>query len=243
MRFVNKRVVVTGGASGIGLVAAQAFAREGASVALLDVRTPPLEDSICHIPCDVRSEDSVRNAIGQARAENDGRIDILFNNAGVALRNPVTEQSTEEWDRCFSVNARGVFLCAHFALPHMQRGSAVVNNASVTGVMGFRNRAAYSATKGAVVALTRNMAMDYAPLGIRVNCVCPGFVRTPLISAILSDEARLAKLTALHPLGRLGEPEDIANAVLFLASGEASWITGQCLGVDGGLAAGYAVDV
>lgn len=125
----------------------------------------------------------------------------------------------------------------------MQRGSAVVNSASVTGVMGFRNRAAYSSTKGAVVALTRNMALDYAPLGIRVNCICPGFVRTPLISAILSDEVRLAKLTALHPLGRLGEPADVVNAVLFLASEEASWITGQCLGVDGGLTAGHAANI
>ena len=243
MRFDHKRIIVTGGASGIGLAAAQAFAREGASVAVFDVQAPPPEDSLSYIPCDVRSEESVHNAIGQARAESDGRIDILFNNAGVAVRHSVTEQSVEEWERCFDVNARGVFLCAHFALPYMQRGSAVVNSASVTGVMGFRNRAAYSATKGAVVALTRNMALDYAPLGIRVNCICPGFVRTPLISAILADEARLAKLTALHPLGRLGEPADVVNAVLFLASEEASWITGQCLGVDGGLAAGHAADI
>jgi NAD(P)-dependent dehydrogenase (short-subunit alcohol dehydrogenase family) len=123
------------------------------------------------------------------------------------------------------------------------RGGSIVHMASVVGVVGVRNRAAYSTTKGAIVALTRNMALDYAADGIRVNCLCPGFTRTPLTRALFDDPERLAKLTALHPLGRLGEPDDIAHAVVFLASDESSWITGQAIAVDGGFTAGHAVDI
>jgi NAD(P)-dependent dehydrogenase (short-subunit alcohol dehydrogenase family) len=114
---------------------------------------------------------------------------------------------------------------------------------SVTGITGFRNRAAYSAAKAGIVGLTRNMALDYAARKVRVNCVCPGFVRTPFIRALLADAERAARLTSLHPLGRLGEPEDIARAVLFLASDESSWITGQALVVDGGSSAGHFTDI
>ncbi len=115
--------------------------------------------------------------------------------------------------------------------------------ASVVGVVGVRNRAAYSASKGAIIALTRNMALDYAEAGIRVNCLCPGFTRTPLTKGLFADAERLAKLTALHPLGRLGEPDDIAKAALFLVSDDASWITGQAIAVDGGLTAGHGINV
>jgi NAD(P)-dependent dehydrogenase (short-subunit alcohol dehydrogenase family) len=187
-------------------------------------------------------EEQVRAAMERVAAEH-GRIDILFNNAGVAVRKPVVEQDEEGWERCFEVNVKGLYLCSKHAIPRMPPGSSIIHSSSVTGITGVRNRAAYSATKGAVVALTRNMALDYAERGIRVNCVCPGFVRTPLLDPLLRDAERTRKLESLHPLGRLGEPEDVAWAVLYLASDESRWVTGQALVVDGGFAAGHALDV
>jgi NAD(P)-dependent dehydrogenase (short-subunit alcohol dehydrogenase family) len=160
------------------------------------------------------------------------------------VRNPVDLEDAEGWDRVHRVNVRGAFLCSKHAVPYMfDAGGAIVHMASVVGVTGVRNRAAYSASKGAIVALTRNMAMDYAARRIRVNCVCPGFTRTPMTAGLFADPERLAALTALHPLGRLGEPEDVAAAVVFLASDEASWITGVALAVDGGFTAGHGAGV
>jgi len=184
----------------------------------------------------------VRSAVAEV-AERWGRIDILSTNAGIAIRKPVDELEAGEWDRVVAVNLRGVFLCSRFALPHMGRGASIVHMASVVGVMGTRNRAVYTATKGAIVALTRNMALDYAGRGIRVNCLCPGFTRTPLTEKLFADAEREARFTALHPLGRLGEPEDVARAALFLASEDAAWITGVALPVDGGYTAGHAADI
>ena len=253
MRFTGKVAVVTGAASGIGRACAVAFAREGARVAVVD-RAPEMgHDTVALIregggeavslEADVAVEEQVRGAIAQA-AETFGGIDVLHCNAGVAVRNKVSEQDAEGWDRCIAVNLRGVFLSSKYAIPYMlEKGGSIVHTSSVTGIVGTRNRSAYTATKGALVALTRNMALDYAGYRIRVNCVCPGFTRTPLIQALLADPEKAARLTKLHPLGRLGEPEDIASAVLFLASEEASWITGQALAVDGGFSAGVAVDI
>ena len=141
------------------------------------------------------------------------------------------------------VNVRGAFLCSKFCLPHLGAGASIIHSASVTGITGVRGRAAYSAAKGALTALTRNMAVDYASRGIRVNCVCPGFVRTPLIRALLEDQKRTERLIGMHPLGRLGEPEDVANAVLFLASSDSAWITGISLVVDGGFSAGRTDEI
>ena len=177
-------------------------------------------------------------------AEILGGIDVLHCNAGVAVRNRVSEQDAEGWDRCIAVNLRGVFLSSKYSIPYMlDKGGSIVHTSSATGIVGVRNRGAYSATKGAIVALTRNMALDYARYRIRVNCVCPGFTRTPLLDALLKDPDKAARLVKLHPLGRLGTPEDIASAVLFLASEQASWITGQALTVDGGFSAGVAEDI
>jgi NAD(P)-dependent dehydrogenase (short-subunit alcohol dehydrogenase family) len=228
---------VTGGASGIGAATARLLAEEGAKVVILD-RT----SGGGVVSCDVSVEEQVRAAMERVAAEH-GRIDILFNNAGVAVRKPVVEQDEEGWERCFEVNVKGLYLCSKHAIPRMPPGSSIIHSSSVTGITGVRNRAAYSATKGAVVALTRNMALDYAERGIRVNCVCPGFVRTPLLDPLLRDAERTRKLESLHPLGRLGEPEDVAWAVLYLASDESRWVTGQALVVDGGFAAGHALDV
>ena len=243
MRFLGKKVVVTGAGSGIGAATAAAFGAEGARVYCLDVDY----DAASRVAaaaggtgmyCDVAAEDCVRDVFEAIDA-----VDVLLNNAGVAVRRAVAEEEVDAWDRCMAVNVRGIYLAARFAIPRMSAGASIVNSASVTGIVGVRNRAAYSASKGAIVSLTRNMALDYASRGIRVNCICPGFVRTPLLNPLLADADRTRRVTALHPLGRLGTPEDIANAVLFLASDAASWITGHALAVDGGFSAGHAADI
>ncbi|MBE7157154.1 MAG: SDR family oxidoreductase [Rhodospirillales bacterium] len=250
----GKVAVISGGASGIGRACAFALSEEGASVVLLDsdgdtgrATLQELQGSgrkAAFFPVDVRDEEAVRDAMEQVAAQF-GAIDILQCNAGVAARRTVADETAEGWDFCMDVNLKGVFLCSKHALPHMSRNGSgsIIHTSSVTGIVGLRNRAVYSATKGALVALMRNMAMDYAPLGIRVNCVCPGFVRTPLIAALLRDAERTAKLTAMHPMQRLGEPEDVAQAVLFLASPMSAWVTGQALAVDGGFSAGRPEDV
>jgi NAD(P)-dependent dehydrogenase (short-subunit alcohol dehydrogenase family) len=245
----GKVAIVTGGGSGIGKACAIAMAAEGARVAIFDsneetgrgtaeeLKAGGAEASF--FPVDVTSEVAVRAAMEQFE-----RIDILHNNAGIAMRYRVDEQDEDGWQRCMDVNLKGIFLCSKHAIPRMrEHGGSIIHTSSVTGIVGVRNRAAYSATKGAIVALTRNMALDYAGYGIRVNCVCPGFTRTPLADALLRDAERTRRLIRLHPLGRLGEPEDIANAVVFLASDRASFITGQALAVDGGFAAGPSDDI
>jgi len=253
MRVYDKVAVVTGGGSGIGAASARLLAHEGARLAILDCNLEAgqaVAASIRHegaealaIACDVSRDAQVRESMQQVAAVF-GCIDILFNNAGLAVRQPVGEQEEEGWDRVVETNLKGAYLCSRHALPHFpDRGGSIIHAASVTGITGVRSRAAYSAAKGAIVALTRNMALDYAPRHIRVNCVCPGFVKTPFIAALLHDPQRSQRLTAMHPLGRLGEPEDIAYAVLFLASEESSWMTGQSLVVDGGFSAGHAEEI
>ncbi len=168
----------------------------------------------------------------------------MVNSAGVARRAKVDDTAMEDFDAVLRVNLRGTFLVSKHAVPLLRpHGGSILHLASGVGLMGIRNRSAYSASKGAVIALTRNMALDYAADRIRVNCLCPGFVRTPLLDGLLKDNERTARLTALHPLGRLGEPRDIANAALFLLSDEAEWITGQAIAVDGGLTAGSMADI
>lgn len=227
-RLEGKTILVTGAASGIGEACAAACEREGATVVRFD-----------RAEGDVANEDDVRRVFAGIE-----RLDGLVNSAGIAVRHPAGDQDAAGWDEVMRVNVRGSFLCAREAVARMKAGGgSIVHMASVVGVMGVRNRAAYSTSKGAIVALTRNMALDYARFGIRVNCLCPGFTRTALTRGIFADPERLAKLTALHPLGRLGEPEDIAKATLFLLSDDAAWITGQAIAVDGGFTAGHAADV
>jgi NAD(P)-dependent dehydrogenase (short-subunit alcohol dehydrogenase family) len=249
MRLDGKVAVITGGGSGIGAATSRLFASEGAQVAVLDCvesKAASIAAGIpgaLAVPCDITVEDQVRNAMDRIQSQF-GRIDILFNCAGVATRHPVSEQDEAGWQRVIDVNLKGAFLCSKHAIRHFpEYGGSIIHTSSVTGITGVRNRSAYSAAKGALVALTRSMALDYAGRGIRVNCVCPGFVRTPFISALLADAERARRLTLLHPLGRLGEPDDIARAVLFLASGESAWMTGQSLVVDGGFSAGHADEI
>jgi NAD(P)-dependent dehydrogenase (short-subunit alcohol dehydrogenase family) len=253
MLLEGKTAVITGAGSGIGQASAIAMAREGASVAILDSNEAAGRQTAQELTgqkvnatffsVNVTSEEQVRAAMAQVISKF-GRIDILHNNAGIAIRHTVAEQDEQGWQTCMDVNLKGVFLCAKHVIPHMlDRGGSIINTASVTGIVGVRNRAAYSATKGAVVALTRNMALDYARYQIRVNCICPGFVRTPMAKALLEDPIKEKRLVDTHPLGRLGTPEDVANAVLFLASDLASWITGSALVVDGGFSAGRPEDI
>ena len=252
-RLRGKFAILTGAASGIGAATATVFAREGASVATFDVNDSAAEQlaqQICMAGgnasawhCDVSSAQQVHDAI-VAATERYGSIDVLLNNAGIALRAPVGEQDEESWDRVIDTNVKGAYLCSRASLARFSKGGgSIIHTASVTGITGVRGRAAYSSAKAALVGLTRNMAIDYAHRNIRVNCVCPGFVRTPFIEGILADEERARRLAALHPLGRLGEPEDIASAILFLASDEASWITGHSLVVDGGFSAGQVSEI
>ena len=228
MRLRGKIILVTGAASGIGRATADLCEREDARVIRVD-----------RAEADVADETQVRRIFDPLE-----RLDGLVNSAGIAIRKPAHEQDAESWDEIMRVNVGGTFLCSKHAIPKMMvHGGSIVNLSSVVGITGVRNRAAYSTTKGAIVALTRNMALDYAQHRIRVNCLCPGFTRTPLTEALFSDPERVAKLRALHPLGRLGEPEDVARAAVFLLSEDASWITGVALPVDGGFSAGHALDI
>ncbi len=251
--FEGKVAIITGGASGIGKACALAMVREGAQVAIFDLeaesgkRTTDVlaaeGPGAAFFQVDVSNEGQVREAVSQTIARF-GKVDILHNNAGIAVRHPIGDEDERFWESCMSVNLKGVFLCSRQVLPHMMgRGGSIINTSSVTGIIGVRNRAVYSATKGALVALTKNMALDYAQYGIRVNCVCPGFTRTPLIDALLRDPAKEKRLTDMHPLGRLGEAEDTANAVVFLAADLSSWITGHALVVDGGFSVGRPEDI
>ncbi len=253
MRVANKIAVVTGAGSGIGRASAIALAREGARVAVVDNRPEAGQETVklilagggqgMFVQADVSQRPEVEGMVARIIDRWRG-IDVLHNNAGIAVRQPVADQDEEGWNRVLRVNLNGVFLCSKHVIPHMkERGGSIINTSSVTGIVGVRNRAAYSASKGAIVALTRNMALDYARHRIRVNCICPGFTRTPLIDRLLQDPEAARKLAALHPLGRLGNPEDIAHAVVFLASDESSWMTGQTLVIDGGFSAGHAEDV
>jgi NAD(P)-dependent dehydrogenase (short-subunit alcohol dehydrogenase family) len=194
------------------------------------------------VGADVADPDQVDGAFGQVRAEF-GRVDVLYNNAGVNSRGSVIDATDDDWDRCFAVNAKGTFLCSRAAARSMVTtgGGSIVNQGSVAAVVGVANFASYCASKGAVVALTRSMSVDLAPRGIRVNVICPGTVYTPLMEPMLRArgggdlEAGLALTTAKYPIGRLGTPEEIAAVALFLACDDSSFLTGSVITADGGM--------
>lgn len=239
MRLKGKVSVITGGASGIGAACAERFAAEGSEVAIIDLNSA----DAAVFRADVTNEAAVASAM-RAIIERYGRIDVLVNNAGIPGRQPIESLSEEVWTRVLDVSLKGAFLCSKHALPHFPAsGGSIIHISSVAGIVGMRNRPAYASAKAALIALARNMALDYASRNVRVNCVCPGFVRTPLVAAIAADPERWARMEGLHPLGRVGEPSDIAAAVLWLASDEARWVTGASLVVDGGFSAGHNVDV
>ena len=249
--IVGRTAVVTGGSSGIGRAAAILLAQYGARVVVADVDTRAGQETVGEIRKSGREAIFVRSNVSRAPDANRlmataagkfGSIDILFNNAGIPGPHSITDTTEEEWDRVLGVNLKGVFLCSKYAIPHMMKKGrgAIVNTASAVGLIGSAGQASYCASKGGVVILTKAMALDCAGLGIRVNCVCPGFVETPMVERFLAgiDSSERSEVTEslkkLHPLGRFAKPEEIAYAVLYLASDEASFVTGCAFPVDGG---------
>lgn len=232
MSFAGKRVLVTGGGSGIGAAVAQQFAASGAEVIVADLQPDAVavELGARALQLDVRDEAQVAPAMGE--------LDVLVNVAGIGSTTTAPDTSLEVWDNVFAVNARGTFLCCKHAIPGMiaRGGGAIVNVASVAALVGLRNRAAYCASKGAVVALTRALAVDHVGDGIRVNAVAPGTVDSPWVRRLVDETGEsLDALRARQPLGRLGMPDEIADAVLYLAAAE--FVTGSVLVIDGGLTA------
>jgi len=253
MRLAEKVALITGGTSGIGRATAVLFAREGAKVAIAgrsEERGREAVDEIADaggraifVPADVRAADDCRRAVDET-VKAFGRLDVLFNNAGVYVPNDAIGCSEEEWDEQIDTSLKGTFLMSKFALPVMidQGGGSIINNASGWGLVGGDRAVAYCAAKGGVVVLTKAMAIDHGPQGIRVNCICPGDTVTPMEH----EDARRRGMTweayvagaSDRPLGRMGRPEEVAMAALFLASNESSFVTGAALPVDGGGVAG-----
>lgn len=242
--FSGKRVVVTGAGSGIGLEMVKAFLAAGARVIAADLDPAGLPAEASPVQVDVSDEGDVARLFDTAENLLGGGVDILCNNAGVGSTTSVQDATVDEWDFVFAVNVRGIFLCIRRALPGMlERGyGSIVNTASVAGMIGIPDRASYSASKGAVIALTRQVAVQYAGTGLRCNSVCPGTVDSPWVGRLLDGAedpaARRAELLARQPMGRMGQPEEIAKAALYLASDDAAFVTGSELVIDGGIYAG-----
>jgi len=251
-RLDKKTAFVTGAGSGIGEQIARLFAQQGAYVILADIRLDAAERVAGEIQADggsaraqqldVADESQVKGAINRAATE--GRLDILVNNAGISHVGNILETSLEDWEGVMRVNARGVFLCAREAVRQMlaqsPAGGVIINMSSVAATIGIERRLPYCASKGAVLALTRSIAIDFATQGLRCNAICPGTVQTPFVESYLArhfagheDEVR-QQLHARQPIGRMGRPDEIAHAALYLASDEAAFVTGSVLFIDGG---------
>ncbi len=245
----GKIAIVTGGSSGIGLASAKLLAEVGATVVILDINESEGIKAVEDIKkssgkakffyCDVSSDSECKQTV-QAIHKEFGRIDVLFNNAGVMRRKNVVDLEEKDWDLMINVNLKSVYLLSRYVIPIMieGKGGSIINNGSGWGIKGGPNAVAYCAAKGGVVNMTRAMAIDFGKQGIRVNCVCPGDVDTPLLRGEAKqlglDEEEFMKEAAERPLGRVGDVKDVAHAVLYLASDLSSWVTGTFIIVDGG---------
>ncbi len=249
MRLSSKTAIITGAASGIGRAAGVLFAREGASVVVVDINEAGAAETLrltqergaeaVSVKADLSKERDAAHVIEQAISKF-GRIDILFNNAATNSYTSTLETDETELDRVFGVNVKSIFFISQAVIPHMMRAGtgSIINTSSITGIVGAPGMAAYSASKGAIITLTRTMALELAEAGIRVNCLCPASIDTPMLSESFERTPDAAHARAQnikrHPLGRLGTPEDVAYFALFLASDESAWVTGGTHLIDGG---------
>lgn len=249
-RLDGKAAAITGAASGIGRAIADRFAQQGAAVAILDVDRTAADavvDELAHhgtdavaITCDVTRDADVRAAFAEVQGRF-GRLDLLVNNAGIGHVGTAESTSEADFDRLFAVNVRGVFLCTRAALPLLiQARGAICNLASIASLIGIADRFAYSMTKGAVLTMTKSVAVDYLRHGVRCNCVCPARIHTPFVDGYLAknypgrERAMFDQLSAWQPIGRMGTPQEVADLVLYLCSDEAAFVTGQAVPLDGG---------
>lgn len=246
----NKVALVTGGGSGIGRACALAFAREGAKIVVADVVVRGGEETVqmireaggesIFVKTDVSKPADVEALVKRA-VDTYGRLDCGINNAGIeGINAPTADYTEENWDRVININLKGVWLCMKYEIPEMQKqgGGSIVNMASVAGLVGFQGMPAYCASKGGIIQLTKVAALDYAKAGIRVNAVCPGVIRTPMVERLTGGNPEAeAQFTAIEPVGRMGTPEEIAESVVWLCSDAASFVTGHPMVVDGGLVA------
>ena len=255
-RLEGKTCIVTGSASGIGRAIAYRFAMEGAFVSVIDIDPTGSKETVetiiaqggsaIAIESDLSNSQQTQNAI-EMSMEKLGYVEILVNNAAIEFVGTIEQTSIEDWERLLAINLKSVFLCSKLIIPYMKKREkgAIVNIASVNGLLGIPKHAAYNASKGGVISLTRQLAVDYGPFGIRVNCICPCTTDTPMVRKPLDEknaDEYLKQQGKYYPLKRIGKPEDIANAALFLASEEASWITDVILPVDGGSSCGKYIE-
>jgi len=254
MRLSNKVALVTGGGTGIGAATARIMAKEGACVVVTGRRAEPINTVVKSIqdaggqaralPGSVTAEKDCQQAVDET-IKRFGRLHILVNNAGTSTVGTALETALDDWHRVIETNVTGIYRMCRLALPHIldAGGGSIINISSVSGIRGNRNRAAYNASKGAVCNLTKNLAVDFGPRGVRVNAVLPGLVETDMPRYYMTLNGRpwedvVASALPKYPLGKIGRPEDIAYCALYLASDEAAWVTGQLIAVDGGLTCG-----
>ncbi|MFQ5673274.1 MAG: SDR family NAD(P)-dependent oxidoreductase [Nitrospinales bacterium] len=245
MRLENKTAIITGGATGIGFACAQLFCREGARVVLFGRRQDRLDEAVgtigekaLAVAGDITREEDIVRLVDTALARLD-RLDILVNNAGAFGGAPLHEMEDEHWDNMFAVNLRGVFRLTRRVIPSMrkQKSGSIVHISSILGMIAVPQTAAYNASKGALIQLSRSIAAEYGADGIRSNAVCPGLIATEMTADLMSDKKLMEEWRKGYPIGRFGEPEDVARACLYLASDESSFVTGAVLPVDGGYTA------
>jgi len=249
MKLKNRVAIITGSGSGIGRTTALLFAAEGASVVVVDIESGPAQETVglirknghdaISVKTDVSMGSEVEAMVARTIHEY-GKLDILFNNAGIDIAKPIVETTEDEWDRTLNINLKGVFFGCKFSLPLMMKngGGTIINTASILAHVASPNQAAYSASKGGIVALTRQIAYDYAQYNVRANCISPGDVMTPMAQKFFDScenpEERMKFFTDRYPMKRFAEPSEIARVALFLASDDASFITGQAVKVEGG---------